>query len=124
MKEQLTNPELVGKEKPASCRERLRLEGKPYPRSGCDSCHMGGMLGCPYDKQRPTGEHQFQRPPRREGPPDVSTMKWDQKEAAMKLWREHGGSVHGPNVETVTMPQNAFWSFLEAYIDLTHDRDR
>ena len=33
---------------PSSCRERLRLEGKPYPRSGCLVCKTGGMTGCPY----------------------------------------------------------------------------
>lgn len=35
--------------RPSSCRERLRAEGKPYPRSGCDVCKTGGMKGRPYE---------------------------------------------------------------------------
>jgi hypothetical protein len=34
------------------CRNRLRNEGKPYPKSGCAHCGNGGMAGCPYDGQR------------------------------------------------------------------------
>ncbi|MRX32783.1 hypothetical protein [Aminobacter sp. MDW-2] len=33
---------------PANCRNRLRDEGKPYPRSGCASCGSG-LMGCPYE---------------------------------------------------------------------------
>lgn len=33
---------------PENCRERLRLEGKAYPKSGCASCGTGGMTGCPH----------------------------------------------------------------------------
>lgn len=33
---------------PENCRERLRLEGKAYPKSGCASCDTGGMTGCPH----------------------------------------------------------------------------
>lgn len=36
--------------RPALCRNRLRDEGKHYPRSGCKSCGNGGMMGCPYEK--------------------------------------------------------------------------
>lgn len=69
------------------------------------------MRGCPYDAVRPDP------PPRkrREGPADISSMSFADKQAAMRLWKDHGGNHHGPNVETVTMPMNAFWSFLEAY---------
>lgn len=34
----------------------------------------------------------------------------------MALWYKHGGSVHGPRVETVTMPEEDFWSFVEAVL--------
>lgn len=53
------NAELVGKimqvafkmpDKPKNCRNRLRDEGKAYPRSGCDYCGTGGMMGCPYER--------------------------------------------------------------------------
>lgn len=33
---------------PVDCRERLRLEGRAYPKSGCASCGTGGMTGCPH----------------------------------------------------------------------------
>ena len=39
-------------EKPMLCRERLREEGKPYPRSGCSICRTGGLTGCPYRATR------------------------------------------------------------------------
>lgn len=42
---------LVQDELPSSCRERLRLEGKPYPRSGCLVCKTGGLMGCPYKRR-------------------------------------------------------------------------
>lgn len=32
---------------PEGCRDRLQMEGKPYPRSGCMHCGSG-MKGCPY----------------------------------------------------------------------------
>lgn len=35
---------------PSNCRERLRAEGKPYPRSGCSVCKIGGLTGCPYER--------------------------------------------------------------------------
>ena len=35
---------------PNGCREKLRLEGRTYPRSGCDVCGTGGIKGCPYQK--------------------------------------------------------------------------
>lgn len=38
--------------RPAACRNRLRDEGKAYPRSGCAVCKDGGMRGCPYDASR------------------------------------------------------------------------
>lgn len=34
---------------PANCRNRLKAEGKPFPKSGCSACYMGGMHGCPHD---------------------------------------------------------------------------
>jgi len=33
---------------PTTCRERLRVEGKPYPRSGCSSCGGVALHGCPH----------------------------------------------------------------------------
>lgn len=37
--------------RPANCRERLRKEGKPYPRSSCEGCGttIATGLWCPYD---------------------------------------------------------------------------
>lgn len=35
--------------KPANCRNRLRDEGQPYPKSGCASCGNGGLMGCPHE---------------------------------------------------------------------------
>lgn len=40
--------------RPQSCTMRLRDEGKAAPRSGCASCHMGGMLGCPHERKATT----------------------------------------------------------------------
>jgi len=37
-------------EKPANCRNRLRDEGKAYPKSGCGHCKNGGLMGCPFEK--------------------------------------------------------------------------
>lgn len=42
-----TTAALAGR--PTNCRMRLRDEGKPYPRSGCQSCERGGLRGCPFD---------------------------------------------------------------------------
>lgn len=33
------------------CRERLRDEGKPYPKSGCDVCGNGALVKCPYSRK-------------------------------------------------------------------------
>lgn len=38
------------------------------------------------------------------------------REAVMRLWREHGGSQHGPRVETVTMPLDRFHTFISAML--------
>lgn len=37
--------------RPESCRNRLRDEGKAYPKSGCGHCKTGGMTGCPFEKK-------------------------------------------------------------------------
>ena len=29
-----------------------------------------------------------------------------------KLWRKHGGDQHGPRVETMTIPEDGFYSFI------------
>jgi hypothetical protein len=39
--------------RPQDCRNRLRDEGKAYPRSGCLVCKDGGLRGCPYEGARP-----------------------------------------------------------------------
>lgn len=39
--------------RPENCRNRLRDEGKPYPRSGCGHCKHGGLLGCPFGDNPP-----------------------------------------------------------------------
>lgn len=39
--------------RPANCRNRLRDEGKAYPRSGCAYCKNGGLIGCQFDKSNP-----------------------------------------------------------------------
>lgn len=36
--------------RPALCRNRLKDEGKPHPRSGCNVCRNGGMMGCPHER--------------------------------------------------------------------------
>lgn len=38
-------------DRPQTCRNRLRDEGKAYPRSGCDYCKEGGLRGCIYDRR-------------------------------------------------------------------------
>lgn len=43
-----TNTNAVSHQLPANCRERLRLEGQAYPKSGCSVCGNGGLRGCPY----------------------------------------------------------------------------
>lgn len=35
--------------RPSNCRNRLRDEGEPYPRSGCNHCKTGGLTGCPFE---------------------------------------------------------------------------
>lgn len=40
--------------RPAYCRDRLRDEGKSYPRSGCQACVEGGLRGCPHDHRHET----------------------------------------------------------------------
>lgn len=35
--------------RPNNCRNVLRDEGKPYPKSGCDHCKTGGITGCPFE---------------------------------------------------------------------------
>lgn len=44
-------PELKIDNRPKSCRDRLRDEGKAYPKSGCAHCINGGLTGCPFDKE-------------------------------------------------------------------------
>lgn len=44
------------KPRPADCRNRLRDEGKPYPRSGCLVCKDGGLRGCPYERRTPPSD--------------------------------------------------------------------
>jgi hypothetical protein len=36
------------------------------------------------------------------------------KSTPLDLWREHGGSTHGPNVEHVSMPLSSFPGFCTA----------
>lgn len=38
------------------------------------------------------------------------------RQDAMRLWRAHGGSQHGPRVETVTMPLDQFHDFVAAIL--------
>lgn len=45
----LAKPQRVEK-RPANCRNRLRDEGKAYPKSGCASCGNGGIMGCPHER--------------------------------------------------------------------------
>jgi len=47
----LTNAPLPAADRPANCRNRLRDEGKPYPRSGCSHCRNGGLMGCPFERK-------------------------------------------------------------------------
>lgn len=35
--------------RPPICRNRLRDENKPYPKSGCGACGNGGLMGCPFE---------------------------------------------------------------------------
>ncbi len=37
--------------RPVTCRNRLRDEGEPYPRSGCQVCGNGGLVGCQFEKE-------------------------------------------------------------------------
>jgi len=40
---------------PGNCRERLRAEGKAYPRSGCSSCGSIASSGCPHSGRLASG---------------------------------------------------------------------
>lgn len=40
--------------RPMNCRNRIRDNGLPYPRSGCAACGNGGLMGCPYERPAPT----------------------------------------------------------------------
>lgn len=33
---------------PSNCRMQQEHAGLPYPRSGCEVCFTGGLIGCPY----------------------------------------------------------------------------
>lgn len=37
--------------RPMNCRNRQRDLGFPYPKSGCQHCKTGGLLGCPFEKK-------------------------------------------------------------------------
>lgn len=41
---------MMDDDRPALCRNRLKDEGKPHPRSGCNVCRNGGMMGCPHER--------------------------------------------------------------------------
>lgn len=36
--------------RPENCRNRQRDSGQAYPRSGCEYCRNGGLMGCPFEK--------------------------------------------------------------------------
>lgn len=36
--------------RPVNCRNRQRDEGQAYPKSGCEYCRNGGLMGCPFEK--------------------------------------------------------------------------
>lgn len=56
MREQLLNKLNAKPEsKPTNCRNRLRDEGKPYPKSGCAYCGHGGLIGCPFENPETQG---------------------------------------------------------------------
>ena len=38
--------------RPTNCRERLRDEGKPYPRSSCQACNQKLIFNCPWKGDR------------------------------------------------------------------------
>lgn len=40
--------------RPMNCRNRIRDNGLPYPRSGCAACGNGGLMGCPYERAAPS----------------------------------------------------------------------
>ena len=42
--------------RPPLCRNRLRDEGKAYPKSGCKVCHKGGIFGCPFENRGASNE--------------------------------------------------------------------
>lgn len=48
----LSTEEVFQLERPQNCRNRLRDEGQVYPKSGCDHCKNGGLMGCPYERNK------------------------------------------------------------------------
>lgn len=40
--------------RPSNCRNRLKDEGKSHPKSGCQSCQNGGLMGCPHERTKYT----------------------------------------------------------------------
>ncbi len=48
---------------------------------------------------------------RRAAQPSIEALKLS---AALKLWREHGGSTYGPHVEHVSMKESDFLGFCQA----------
>jgi hypothetical protein len=44
-------------QRPVNCRNRLKDEHKPHPRSGCAYCKTGGIRGCPFESRRPAKYH-------------------------------------------------------------------
>jgi hypothetical protein len=41
--------EVEGDNRHVNCRERLRQEGHPYPKSGCNACGGGLLHTCPHE---------------------------------------------------------------------------
>jgi hypothetical protein len=42
----------------------------------------------------------------------------------MTLLRQHGGRFHGPNVEHLSMEEDAFWRFMDEVIEIARSRRR
>ncbi len=46
--------------------------------------------------------------------------KWSRsnphQQKVLDLWKKHGGDIHGPHIETVTIPESQFYKFLEEFL--------
>lgn len=47
-----------------------------------------------------------------------------QRSEIKALWKQHGGSQHGPHVEHMLMPESKFWGFCDSLLNAARAQGR